>query len=933
MLKSWSAHYLAAFTCLCIPIPSVLAVPADASGGSLPEGVKRVSAAELKIEREYITAGSLNRPVPQGSVDVNPPWLHVAVQLLTGDEKTSQEKKKRKAAQKWNRRFYFRLSQDPELKKGVIESGAKRWSFFNPYRRLESGTWYWTYGVAPAESPNKPVWCAQTFSFNISGKEYAAEIPPTPEAFVAAIKKRKTGPLIVCFPEEMGHILPTKEDPKLAAQIMGDCEKAFQAVSAKPVGTAKSKDAVAGAKTPQTLLERKQASSAALVESRRIYSLLRGYMFSGDTKYKDLALSILAKSEPPAGGVPKEYTYAQTVSGGKPLLNDLDLILVDVLYNEMPPHEQFKHAQALYRVICDEGSRSPDLHDSLEHALYDNHAWQGGVPALFKASIALSRINSEFDEWVKYAYELYMYRSPAFSRTDGGSSEGNGYLGVHENSLISIPWFLYKLTGYNQYKNTRWFQNFARYLTFSKPPGNPGISFEDSGADGGAGMEYMSDMLARMCPENPANLWLSKISDRRGDRYFSADLNKGSKAWDMLVAWSRLPEPDLSGAKPPSEKAAAFGDVGLVVMHTDITKAANNMMLNFRAGPYGSEGHTHPAQNAFTLAYGGEQLFWRTGYYNGGGLHNVYSYKCSRAHNTIMADGLVQSFHQSAYAWIARFATGEKLSYTLGDASHAYVPTHHYFSIPYRPDLQAGKVEMRRNWKEAIPANGFGDAGVTRFRRHMVMLRPHHVLIYDELEAKKPITWTFQLHSQVEMQRLGESWFKTANKHALGTAKLFCATPVKGAITDQFKGIPVDEENKRNGQNPPNWHATITTQDRLPATRFLTVLEVTPGKGLSAVPVDLTSQGKGRSQIRVGDYVVTAELDPSKPSFLEVHDNAGTCSLVTGQASQQIALGAQSRNAATPGSTMLWESKAGGGDLFVEKVDELPDCLKFGNPY
>jgi hypothetical protein len=240
---------------------------------------------------------------------------------------------------------------------------------------------------------------------------------------------------------------------------------------------------------------------------------------------------------------------------------------------------------------------------------------------------------------------------------------------------------------------------------------------------------------------------------------------------------------------------------------------------------------------------------------------------------------------------------------------------------------------MRRNWKNAIPANGFGDSGVTRFRRHMVMLRPHHVLIYDELEAKKPITWTFQLHSRVEMQQIGDAWFKTANKHALGTAKLFCATPVKGAITDQFKGVPVDEENKRNGQNPPNWHATITTRDRLPATRFLTVLEVEPGKGLEATPVQPIAKNAGRTLIQVGEYQITVELDPSKPSFLEVRDNASTCALVTGQAAREITLADKKRNAAIPGSTLLWESKTTGGENFAEKVDELPDCLKFGNPY
>ena len=129
-------------TLLMVPLTQVAA-------GKLPDGVRRVGPSELRIEREYIGEPGLARPVPQGQVDVNPPWLHVQVPLPPG--------KQAARTQQWKRRFYFRLSQDRELKHDVIESGPKRWSFFNPYRTLAKGTWYWTYGVAAAESPDTPV--------------------------------------------------------------------------------------------------------------------------------------------------------------------------------------------------------------------------------------------------------------------------------------------------------------------------------------------------------------------------------------------------------------------------------------------------------------------------------------------------------------------------------------------------------------------------------------------------------------------------------------------------------------------------------------------------------------------------------------------------------------------------------------------------------
>ena len=152
----------------------LLAPMTQVAAETLPDGVWRVGPSELRIEREYIGEPGLARPVPQGLVDVNPPWLHVQVPLPQG--------KQAARAQQWNRRFYFKLSQDPELKREVIESGPKRWSFFSPYRTLAKGTWYWTYGVAAAESPDKPVWQTEVFSFVVDDRAFAPATPPTPGA-------------------------------------------------------------------------------------------------------------------------------------------------------------------------------------------------------------------------------------------------------------------------------------------------------------------------------------------------------------------------------------------------------------------------------------------------------------------------------------------------------------------------------------------------------------------------------------------------------------------------------------------------------------------------------------------------------------------------------------------------------------------------------
>jgi hypothetical protein len=289
---------------------------------------------------------------------------------------------------------------------------------------------------------------------------------------------------------------------------------------------------------------------------------------------------------------------------------------------------------------------------------------------------------------------------------------------------------------------------------------------------------------------------------------------------------------------------------------------------------------------------------------------------------------MVQGFDLGAYGWLPRFATGKRISYVMGDASHAYNGRFPKFGID-QPNLPRSAKSKNRD-EFITRENGYGMPGVTRFRRHMIMLRPSHVLIYDELEAGKPVTWAFMLHSLQPMKQSGGSWFTTANGKGTGSARLFCASNVNGSVTDQFFGPPVDEENKRGGKNPPNWHASITTAGKLSGTRFLTVIEVLPGTGK---PVEPVAEGKDRIKLELGDFTVTAELDPAKPSYLEVQDHTQTSALVCGQAAREISLGSDKRNAKTDGSNLLWEKEPEKAEIFVEEADQLPAVLIHGNPY
>jgi hypothetical protein len=480
------------------------------------------------------------------------------------------------------------------------------------------------------------------------------------------------------------------------------------------------------------------------------------------------------------------------------------------------------------------------------------------------------------------------------------------------------------------YKSHPWYSNSAKFLTYTNPFGNTGAEYADGDAPA-ADMRTYAEFLARLCPDDPMALWFFNKYNPGGvnrpdtvNGFASDILDKGDINMMLLALWKRTPPLDFTRLQAPAEKAAVFRDIGIASMHTRLTQKSADFELDFISNPYGSYNHTHPCQNAFSIAYGGEHIFTRTGYFKDGGrAHNLLSYKTSLAHNTIAADGLMQGFSPSAYGWMARFAHGERISYALGDASKAYDSTHPFIypTGRYVADSVYDGVDINR-------ANGYGPPpGVTKFRRHIAMLRPNYAVIYDELEALSPITWEFRLHSRSYMGQLGPAWLIGTNPYAAASAKLFCMDPLQTSLTGQFTAPPLDGRHD-------NFHAGIKTSGPTAKTRFLTVIQIHPGQGQTFVPPE--PQGTyvgGMFTITVGDYTVKAQLDASQPSYLEARHDSGTAALVTGSAAKSLEMGGVTQTMQYPGSTLIKETNTSKGDVLLEVKDEVPDIVKFGKSF
>lgn len=882
------------------------------AGGS-NQTVWSQSQAELQIEKKSIYQQMLGEPQPQGLVDENSPWLHFRIPF------DSQEKREKEFT---HRRYFFELSQDSTFRKEVIRSKPKSWSFYNPYRVLERGKWYWKYGVSLDKELQNIVWSERRYSFVITGKERQV-VYPTPEQLLARVSEK--GPHVFLLSDEIGKLLP-ESHPDIKKRLLSDFQKLLDTPPVFKVlvdTTVYPKHLTkAGIHRHFTLKTLKEFTNL----SDEVRTLLNAYLLTGDERYKKKGLegfysldheyrtTMMNYAKRP--GFPDDFTVEQHTK-------TMNLIL-DAFADDLSDEWKSKIVELLYKIKKEGYLNYYKQLEFSEHTVYKAHLWQMCVYTLLSSSIILSPYKEEAKLWAEYAYELWLYRNPAGGRTDGGWHAGNGYFGANERQLTFTPLFLGKLMKYD-YFNHPWYQNVSKYLTYSTPYGNPGVAFGDAVGYIGSAQSNLSEVLAYIYPDNRWNLWRMKSFDgvvRKRNKFNLAH----ESVWSFLTIWNNYKKPDYKNTETPEELAAVFPDIGYVGMHTDLNHPERNLLLNFRSCPYGQLNHAHPAQNAFNIAYGDEPLFWRTGHYGTSTAHSVLSFKHSRAHNTILADGIGQACDVSGYGWIARFVTGKKISYTLGDASNAYSGI----------DENVSEKFQRKNNIEISKHTGFGNPGVTRFRRHIAMLRPRFIVVYDELEAKEPIQWSFRLNARDNMKKGETNHISTTNKWADADAYLFCNEPINATVTDQFMAIPIDVQGKlTNGKerHPNHWHCSLTTSEKLSKNRFLTIIEVTPKGETRLFRADIKIDEKGQSVWTVGDYQVKAQMNPNQPSLLEIQDESDMCGLLTGQASDKMSLNGKIYKTSSAGSTLLVEEAGRENEAVQEKMDVLPDGVVYGNQY
>ena len=778
-----------------------------------------------------------------------PAELNILRSGLDGTEESTPKKE----VDKSKLRYFLRYSQSPTFGPGNTMQIETRWPFFNPEQDLAPGTWYWQYGYVTG---GKTEWNdTQRFTVEPNPMKFC---PPALKTVLEKLPAHH--PRVWLDKDEWDSFIENSQGKPERRTYLKRANKVL-ATPMKSVNDINS-DLAKG------LTNKVQQSAMLTRESRRIIDseeantdvLIRAYLLTKDRRYADEAV--------------KRVKEMATWGDNKNVVGDFNeatlLSLCSMAYDALYDVLDNATRKFLLNEIKEFGS-SMYKHDinRLENHIADNHVWQMTFRILTMAAFTVYGELPEADAWTDYCYNLWLARFPGLNK-DGGWHNGDSYFHVNLRTLVEVPYFYTRLTGYNYFSDP-WYQGNALYVIYQQPPfsksGGNGSSHQNILTPNGTRVGY-ADALARMTGNTYAADYVRHISERQPDI-----LEQGSTSKAGGLAWFRLqcdkPLPNGPGLKD-LPMGHVFPQSGLASFSTDLDDTRKSAMLSFRSSPYGSTSHAIANQNAFNTFWNGQSLFYSSGHHiSFTDKHSVYCHRATRAHNTILVNGMGQRIGTEGYGWIPRHYVSDRISYVAGDASNAY-----------------GKVisplwllRGKQSNLEYSPENGWDDTGLKIFRRHIVTLgKSGYSFIYDELEADKPVTWSYLLHTVTNPMNVDKTkeyvHIQATSKDGVSDAYLFSAGTLKTDTTGRFFVPAVNwlraDENGHFKPYPNHWHFTATS-GKQKVYRFATIVH-THAKGTDANTVQAAPQRQKDGSIQVGDWNIKANISTDGKSSFEVRN-------------------------------------------------------------
>lgn len=768
--------------------------------------------------------------------------------------------------------YDFQLSRKADFTVVEEESAGQNPSFYVTKHALADGQWFWRYREAGKNWQGPYDFCI--------GKETRLDKRPSTKDFVSAVKGEH--PRMIARKDRLPAVREAFKTYGMTAEITKAaevyCEVELPLLEWGGKFYKDGKRVFHNKKFPDDHIKSMVTSGTW---NSAVVNLCRAYLLTGEERYAaealrwglricsfDIIPNVLTYDNNP---YPDGFCFAF-------YLNSVAHIY-DTLYDYMTAEQRdlvrknlAERLRYYYEYYC----------NRLENRCIDNHAWQISIAAFARGAIVAKGDIAEADKYLSYLYDIWMAIDPEQSRTDGGWF-GGGYVGVNIDVWLEVPAYFTMFTGYNYYQ-TPFYQNHPYYLLYRQAPGSVADGF------GGDGYGGNSKSLAEKY-----GLWMGVLGDDLNHpvAQWLGLFKKGGK-FDM-APWVRLVEGQSVWHEEPAPVPAnlpqsrAFRDIGVVNMHTDLLHPQNDLHVALRSSPFGTFGHNLASHNAFNVIYQGEYLFVPFGFRHGGAKNNAACYRNSRGHNTVLIDGKGQPFSPEAYGWIARYIDGNQISYACGDASNAYD------AAPFDRETGAFKA-AQLNIDDHISR---GD--MKRFRRHTLLVGNSLILVYDELEAKKPVRWDWILHCRKTLK---------ADQNILTVdgvntrVEVIGSTPMVAEVKDKPMFMPVNVDGRGAAAGTPypvkGTYACVSTTEKTAQQRILTFVQV--GK-----VNEIRKEADG--SYRCGEWKIEPVMVCGAMANLKISNEDGTVSFLLKDAKS--------------GETVLRE-KVNGKMLEKRVVDELP---------
>ncbi len=399
----------------------------------------------------------------------------------------------------------------------------------------------------------------------------------------------------------------------------------------------------------------------------------------------------------------------------------------------------------------------------------NNHPWAQGQAAV--AAILSLPEEPQAEMRFRYLCDLFAYRFLPVLGFEGENNEGLAYWSYGTGLLVGFVDLAKCTVGVDLFQHP-WLRQTARFPMYGAPNSGYALSFGDSGS--------------------PNHGLKGPIH-----RAFAGKL---AAAGDREALWyAGMPEQNGVAARIPLDipQSRFYPHLGIAFFNTFLPDARENVAVGFHSGRYYA-GHQHPDQNGFVINAYGDKLAIDGGYsdYYSSPHFKAYSAR-TIAHNTVMVDGQGQAFTTFGADGVARgYFDSPGFGYIAGDASN--------------PKIYNGAV--------------------TKFDRQLLFVKPDYVFVFDRLEAPKPSTFNFLIHSQTDQPiALGPDGrtFAIERPRARLDGTFLLPERLASKVTKAYEIGPNRVASTELEPNPePEWLLTADNAAPVASTEFLTALEI-----------------------------------------------------------------------------------------------------------